>query len=165
MLCPVCNSNKSRVVETRITSEYIRRRRECKLCQSRYTTYEKIAEPTILVIKRNGSIEKYSRDKITNGILTACRKRNISQEVIQEIVNSVEKEILKRKKKSIKSSEIGKLVLKHLKKVDIVAYIRFASVYLNFTDLDSFKKQIEKLEQKSHKTNYNSKKMFISIKG
>ncbi|MEM5777312.1 MAG: transcriptional regulator NrdR [Candidatus Aenigmatarchaeota archaeon] len=151
MKCPVCKSLKSKVVETRITLEYIRRRRECDNCKSRYTTYEKIAEPNILVIKKDGSIERYSREKVTNGILTACRKRNIDESKILEIVNSVEKEMLRRKKKSIKSTEIGKLVLKHLKKVDIVAYIRFASVYLNFSDLESFKKQIEQLEQKQKK--------------
>lgn len=145
MICPICKKGQTRVVETRESSTATRRRRECITCKKRFTTYERYEEPILTVIKKDGRVEKYSRKKIFNGILTACHKRPVSTNAIEKIINEVERDLLKTKKKKISSEEIGKLVLKHLKKLDLVAYLRFASVYLNFSNLERFKNEIEAL--------------------
>lgn len=135
----------TRVVETRESTNSTRRRRECQKCGNRFTTYERYEEPLLTVVKKDGRVERYSRKKVLEGILTACQKRPVEASNLEKLVNDVERELLTRRKKRISTIEIGKLVLKRLKRLDDVAYVRFASVYLNFSDLETFKQEINAL--------------------
>lgn len=122
----------------------IRRRRRCADCKRRFTTYERIREKTLWVVKKDGKREPFIKDKIRRGILRAIEKRPVSLELVEDIVNRVEREVLKEEKEEVSSKLIGRLVLKYLKKVDKVAWLRFASVYLEFEDLSDFEKAIER---------------------
>lgn len=146
MRCPYCGNEETQVLESRISEDgnSFRRRRECSKCKKRFTTYER-AERTLLVIKKDGRREPFDREKIKKGILLACHKRPVSAEQIDEIVNEVEQELLKKDSAEIPSKVIGNCVLKRLKKADRVAWLRFASVYLEFSDLSDFEKAIEKV--------------------
>ncbi|MBU1204541.1 MAG: transcriptional regulator NrdR [Nanoarchaeota archaeon] len=139
MKCPYCNSTKTKVTDKRDSEEegITRRRRECLKCKRRFTTYERPEIETI-VVKKDKRREPYNRDKLTFGLVKACEKRPISHEKIEKIVNEIE-ERLRRKGKEVKSEVIGKLAMQSLKKLDKVAYIRFASVYSDFQDLADFK--------------------------
>jgi transcriptional repressor NrdR len=139
MKCPYCSSTKTKVTDKRDSEEegITRRRRECLKCKRRFTTYERPEIETIIV-KKDKRREPYNRDKLTSGLTKACEKRPISHEKIEKIVNEIE-ERLRRKGKEVKSDVIGKLVMQSLKKLDKVAYIRFASVYSDFQDLADFK--------------------------
>ena len=139
MKCPYCSSTKTKVTDKRDSEEegITRRRRECLKCKRRFTTYERPEIETIIV-KKDKRREPYNRDKLTFGLTKACEKRPISHEKIEKIVNEIE-ERLRRKGKEVKSKEIGKLAMQFLKKLDKVAYIRFASVYSDFQDLADFK--------------------------
>jgi transcriptional repressor NrdR len=151
MRCPYCLNYETKVIDSRDTGEnelVTRRRRECLKCEKRFTTYEKIEMPELFVIKKDGRRETFDTEKIRKGILKACEKREISIEKIEKIVDDVENEIRKNDNIEIKSKEIGKIVMKHLKKTDNVAYIRFASVYREFADIDSFAEELKKLKQK-----------------
>ena len=144
MHCPYCNHEETEVLESRIASDgsSFRRRRECGKCKKRFTTYERV-ERTLLVIKKDGRREGFEREKIKKGILYACHKRPVSAEMIDSIVDEVEQELLKKDSAEIPSRVIGNAVLKRLKKADRVAWLRFASVYLEFEDLEDFGKAIE----------------------
>ncbi|MBU4283598.1 MAG: transcriptional regulator NrdR [Nanoarchaeota archaeon] len=139
MKCPYCNSTKTKVTDKRDSEEegITRRRRECLKCKRRFTTYERPEIETI-VVKKDKRREPYNRDKLTFGLVKACEKRPISHEKIEKIVNEIE-ERLRRKGREVKSEVIGKLAMQSLKKLDKVAYIRFASVYSDFQDLADFK--------------------------
>lgn len=153
MKCPYCASGESRVVDKRESSPGItRRRRECLKCKKRFTTYEKIEVLDLSVVKKDGTREDFDKEKIEKGIRRACEKRPISQEKIDQAINEIEAELLNTKSKEITSREIGELVMKRLKKLDKVAYIRFASVYREFEDIDSFEEELEKLKKKMKKT-------------
>lgn len=145
MHCLSCGCEESRVVDSRMIEEAnsIKRRRECIACGRRFTTYERIEETPILVIKRNGERQVFRVEKIRNGIIRASEKRPVSSEQIDDMVASIEKQIMSMADKEIASSEIGELVMKELEKVDKVAYIRFASVYKQFEDISKFKEFIE----------------------
>jgi len=145
MHCPYCNHEETAVLESRISDDgtSFRRRRECLKCKKRFTTYERV-ERTLLVIKKDGRRESYDREKIKKGVLLACHKRPVSAENIDSIVDEVEQELLKKNSAEIPSKMIGNEVLKKLKKADKVAWLRFASVYLEFEDLADFEKAIEK---------------------
>jgi len=148
MKCPYCQTNKSKVVDKR-DNQYTgvtRRRRECLSCQKRYTTYERIENIDLNVIKRNGKVEEFDREKLKRGILKAVKKRPITEEQIEEIIDDIEYKLLNRKSTEIKSTEIGNMVLTRLKKIDKVAYLLFASVYKDFCCIDDFKKEIQDLE-------------------
>jgi len=144
MKCPFCAGAKTQVLESRIVDggEAVRRRRECKKCLKRFTTYEKVKKMTFWVIKKDGRREEFDKEKVKKGILKAVEKRPISMELVDEIVDSVERELLKKKKEEISSRAIGNSVLKRLKKIDKVAWLRFASVYLEFEDLEDFARAI-----------------------
>ncbi|RMD52323.1 MAG: transcriptional repressor NrdR [Nitrospirae bacterium] len=148
MKCPFCSYNKNRVVDSRLTKEgdIIRRRRECLKCKARFTTYERV-EIQPFVVKKDGRIEPFDRQKILDGIIKACEKRPVSIERIDEIVNNIEKSIQDSGQKEVKSSYIGKMVLDALKKEDKVAYIRFASVYQQFDSTDSFIRAVKEVEE------------------
>lgn len=146
MKCPFCAGDDTEVLESRTVDEgdAIRRRRECKKCHKRFTTFEKARGIALWVIKKDGSREPFDREKVKRGILRAIEKRPVSLELIDDIVNDVEREMLRGEKEEIPSRVIGKAVLKRLKRIDKVAWLRFASVYLEFENLDDFEKAIEK---------------------
>ncbi|MCX6747315.1 MAG: transcriptional regulator NrdR [Candidatus Pacearchaeota archaeon] len=145
MYCPYCSHKSSKVTDKRESPEGIRRRRECLKCKKRFTTYEKASVEDIYVIKKDNRREKFSREKLENGINRAFEKRPVAKEKINQMINEIEEQIRKRGKKEIKSAEIGELVMKKIKKIDNVAYIRFASVYRDFQDINDFKREIKEL--------------------
>ena len=145
MNCPFCSSTTSRVTDKRESPGGIRRRRECLKCKKRFTTYEKIEKSDIYVIKKDGRREKFDREKLKRGIDRAFEKRPVSQEKIEKMIDEIEESIRKKGKKEIKTSIIGDVVSKRIKRLDKVAYVRFASVYRDFKDISDFKKEIKEL--------------------
>ncbi|MBQ9086530.1 MAG: transcriptional repressor NrdR [Clostridia bacterium] len=147
MKCPVCGFADSKVIDSRPVEEgnSIRRRRECLSCQKRFTTFEIIETVQVIVVKKNGSKELFDRNKLLAGLLKACQKRPVSAE---EIVGEIENEIQNSLTPEITTTEIGELVMKHLKKKDEVAYVRFASVYREFKDIETFMAELKQLQQK-----------------
>ena len=147
MKCPYCKSSASEVIETRDSEDVgaIRRRRSCLACGKRFTTYERVENVNLFVIKRDGRREQFDREKLKKGILTSCDKTKVSLDQIEKIVRDVEKDILGKYNLEIKSKEIGDMVAKRLKKLDQVAYIRFASVFRRFVDIEDFEKEVRKL--------------------
>ncbi len=147
MKCPYCGHSESKVVDSRPTDEEaaIRRRRECEKCSKRFTTYEKIEEMPLIIVKKDGSREIYQRSKMMNGLLRACEKRPISISQIEAIADDIEKELYNSMEKEIDSKRIGELVMNRLKKIDDVAYVRFASVYRQFKDINTFLEELNKL--------------------
>jgi transcriptional repressor NrdR len=150
MKCPYCGSQSHQVVDKRKGqgADSIRRRRECRDCGKRFTTYERIEASSIMVVKKDGSREPFDRNKILKGILRAVEKRPVSAETIDHIVDSVEASIRKQYDKEVESSRVGDLIISELKSVDKVAYIRFASVYKDFKDVESFEEEIRTLLRK-----------------
>lgn len=147
MRCPFCENPDTKVIDSRPTEEghAIRRRRGCDRCGKRFTTYEKVEESIIMIIKKDGRREAFDRNKVMNGIIKACEKRPVSMAQIEGIVNEIERGLNNLMEKEVKSEFIGELIMEQLKKVDEVAYVRFASVYRQFTDVNTFVKEIEKL--------------------
>ncbi|PRX31092.1 transcriptional repressor NrdR [Orenia metallireducens] len=147
MRCPYCTYLESKVVDSRSTEENttIRRRRECLECGKRFTTYERIDELPIMVVKRNGGRERFDRNKLLNGLLKSCEKRPISRDQLEGIVNSVEQQIRNQMEDEIETTVIGELVMNYLSKLDEVAYVRFASVYRQFKDIETFRMELDKL--------------------
>ncbi|MPM27659.1 Transcriptional repressor NrdR [bioreactor metagenome] len=147
MKCPYCNGEESKVVDSRSTEDNvaIRRRRECLNCNRRYTTYEKVEDISIFVIKRDLTRELFNRDKVINGIMRACEKRPVTRCQIEGIVDSLEKALNNNMTTEISSEGIGEMILDKLKNVDEVAYVRFASVYRKFDDINSFMEEIKRL--------------------
>ena len=150
MKCPYCSHAENQVIDKRETEDEIvtRRRRECLNCQKRFTTYERIEALDLMVLKRDGRKEPFSMEKLKAGILKSCEKRPITEEQVDQIVESIETNFRKRRTTEIKSTIIGELVIKKLRALDEMAYIRFVSVYRNFDDLDSFKKELKVLAKK-----------------
>ena len=138
MDCIYCEGN-TRVTDKRKSPGGIRRRRECLRCKKRFTTYEKVSRSEIYVIKKDGRREKFLREKLEIGIQRAFEKRPVPKEKIEKMINEIEEQLMKRGKKEVKSSAIGEIVMKKIKKLDNVAYIRFASVYRDFQDIKDFK--------------------------
>lgn len=147
MYCPVCNYKDTKVVDSRITNEgsLVRRRRECPKCVFRFSTYEQIELLNIAIVKRDGKREAYSREKLESGLKRALEKRSYTQEAFQNLITQIERSIQKLKKREITSEMVGELVMRHLKKFDKVAYIRFASVYQSFEDLKTFQQELSEL--------------------
>ncbi|MDO5708137.1 MAG: transcriptional regulator NrdR [Andreesenia angusta] len=150
MKCPYCNCQESKVVDSRQINDNksTRRRRECISCNKRFTTYETIEDIPIMVMKKDGSLEIFDKKKVMNGILRACKKRSITNSDLVSIVDEVESFVVNSQDKVVKTSEIGEKVLEKLIDLDEVAYVRFASVYREFKDLDSFMKELEELIKK-----------------
>ena len=153
MRCPKCGGNKSSVVDSRQAEDgnTIRRRRECEECQHRFTTYERVEERTLGVVKKDGTREQFSRDKIFNGIIRSAQKRPVSSDEIEEIVNRIEQKVRSQSDNEINSEYIGSLVMDELAELDEITYVRFASVYRSFKDvgeLESLLKQITKGSKK-----------------
>ncbi|CEH35484.1 transcriptional regulator NrdR [Romboutsia lituseburensis] len=146
MQCPYCNYKESKVIDSRHTdSKSIRRRRECESCKKRFTTYEKIETTPVMVIKKDNSREYFDGEKIKNGILKSCEKRPVSLEQIEEIVSYIENEINKCYISEIEAQKIGEMVMDRLKDVDEVAYVRFASVYRQFKDINTFVTELKNI--------------------
>ncbi|HEY8391374.1 MAG TPA: transcriptional regulator NrdR [Capillibacterium sp.] len=147
MRCPFCHHQESKVIDSRSSEEgaVIRRRRECLACERRFTTYERIEEEPLIVIKKDGRREPFSREKILNGLRKACEKRPLSFDTLEKIADEVEQAIRKRNETETPSSVIGELIMDRLKEIDEVAYVRFASVYRQFKDIDIFMRELQNL--------------------
>ncbi len=147
MKCPFCDGIEDKVLESREVDDgaTIRRRRECQACRGRFTSYERIEERPLLVIKRDGRREQFSRDKVVKGILHACEKRPVSIDQIEAIVDDLEKELHREAGREVLSSKIGEFVMEKLSEADKVAYIRFASVYRKFEHVSEFLKEVKEL--------------------
>ena len=150
MRCPFCENRDTKVIDSRPTEEghAIRRRRECDNCKKRFTTYEKVEEIPLVVIKKDGSREVFDRNKVLNGIIKACEKRPVSIDDIEAIVSDIERGLNNMMEKEIKTKVIGEVIMDHLIDLDEVAYVRFASVYRQFKDVNTFISEIEKLVNK-----------------
>ena len=145
MKCPFCASTDSRVIDTRSAEGGIRRRRECQDCGRRFTTYERVAPLRLMVIKQDGRREPFARDKILGGIQIACAKRPIDTGSIEELVSGIESELYHRGSREVTSREIGEMVMQNLRRLDEVAYIRFATIYRRFADVEDLADEIETL--------------------
>ncbi len=147
MRCPACDSNNTKVVDSRASDDgdSIRRRRECLDCGARFTTYERREQSPLLIIKKDGTIEPFNRSKLLHGLFTATAKRNIPVEDLEALIDRVETDARSTYRNEIKSKVLGDMVLLRLRDLDKVAYIRFASVYKDFKDLDEFTSELEKL--------------------
>lgn len=150
MKCPFCNYNEDKVVDSREISEAtaIRRRRECLNCGRRFTTYEYVEKTPLMVIKKDGRREAFNRQKILSGLLKACQKRPISMEKLEKIANEVEAAIQKKFDQEVESRYIGELVIEKLSQLDDVAYVRFASVYRQFKDINQFMRELREILSK-----------------
>ena len=147
MKCPFCGFENDKVVDSRESKEgeSIRRRRECLKCEKRFTTYERIDEIPYMVVKKDGRREKFERQKVLAGVLRACEKRPISMARMEQIVNDVEQFVVDSPERERSASEIGELIMESLRQIDKVSYIRFASVYRDFKDVDEFRSELEHL--------------------
>ncbi len=150
MKCPFCSHAEDKVIDSRSANEdkSIRRRRECLKCKKRFTTYEYVEETPLMVIKKDGRREGFDRNKVIAGILKACEKRPVSIEKVEVIVDKVEKELQKNFDKEVRAQVVGEIVMEHLHKLDEVAYVRFASVYRQFKDINHFMKELKDLLKK-----------------
>jgi transcriptional repressor NrdR len=148
--CPSCGHEEDKVVDSRSTKENsaVRRRRECLECGQRFTTYEYIEHAPVVVVKKDGRREHFSREKILNGLLRACEKRPVSREILEKLVNEVERAVCNRVRDEVPTSEIGNEVMNRLAGIDQVAYVRFASVYRDFKDVTQFLDELRNLLEK-----------------
>lgn len=153
MKCPFCGNIEDKVIDSRISTEgdTIRRRRECLKCQKRFTTYERLEEAPLMVIKKDGRREPFDRKKLLAGILKACEKRPIPMEKIEAMIDEAERNLQKNYEKEVSSANIGELVMKQLHDLDEVAYVRFASVYRQFKDINQFMKELSSLLKEGQK--------------
>jgi transcriptional repressor NrdR len=143
--CPYCSGQESKVIDSRSLDEGVRRRRQCIACSARFTTYERIQPHDIFVIKKDGRREEFSRDKLLSGIRKACEKRPLPTGAIEKFIDAIEAELYKVGKREVSSSYIGDLVMEGLRKLDHIAYIRFASVYREFADIGDLKLEVDSL--------------------
>jgi len=150
MMCPFCKKD-TKVLESRQSDNSLRRRRECLKCSRRFTTYERVESTNVLVVKRSGERQQFNKDKIRYGILRACEKRAIPGDKIERVIDVVEEKVKKSKKGEITTEQIGKTVLQELKKLDKVAYIRFASVYSDFADPEDFHEVLDEITKRGKK--------------
>lgn len=146
MQCPFCASPNTGVIESRpgIDGRSVRRRRECSKCERRFTTYERVEERALMIVKKDGKREPFDRQKLAKGIKRAFQKRPVSTEALEKLIDASEREVLRKGSSEIPSKTVGKIVLRRIKKIDKVAWLRFASVYLEFEDLGDFEKAINK---------------------
>ncbi len=153
MKCPFCSSRESKVVDSRIgrDGDSIRRRRECYECGRRFTTYERVEEVTLMVVKKDGTRQPFDRNKIIAGLQKAIEKRPIAHEVIEKLALEVEKELQEKGEKEVESREIGEKIISRLHKIDEVAYVRFASVYRSFKDVNQFMEELKDLLKEKEK--------------
>jgi transcriptional repressor NrdR len=150
MKCPACHNNNSRVLDSRPIDEgkSIRRRRECEACSYRFTTFEKVEETPLIVVKKEGTREEFNREKLLRGLIKACEKRPVALKQLEDLVSEVEKELRSNGVSEVKSELVGEMVMDRLAKVDEVAYVRFASVYRQFKDINVFIDELKELIKK-----------------
>ena len=150
MKCPFCGNNDSKVIDSRPTedNQRIRRRRECMSCQKRFTTFETVEITPITVIKKDGSMQAFNRDKILAGMIKSCEKRPVSIQDLEKATDNIEYKLVNSLKTEVSSIEIGEMVMEELKKLDEVAYVRFASVYRQFSDINTFFEELSELLKK-----------------
>ncbi len=148
MKCPFCAYEDSKVIDSRPTDENqtIRRRRECINCKKRFTTYEKIEKVPIVIVKKDGTRQTFDRNKILNGMIRACEKRPVSIQTLENAVDNIEKQIYNTLDREIKSDLVGELVMEELKEIDEISYVRFASVYRQFKDINSFMEELKNIQ-------------------
>jgi transcriptional repressor NrdR len=151
MKCPFCEASDARVIDTREVSDGIRRRRECQHCHQRFTTYERIARVNLLVVKRDHSRQSFDRDKLIRSMQAACSKRPVPADVLEEAAREVEAELYAMGRSEVDSLAIGELVMDRLRQIDDVAYVRFASVYRRFTDVDRMVEEIDALRERKRR--------------
>lgn len=156
MHCPVCQHTSTRVVDSRLASDgmSVRRRRECEKprCGYRFSTYEQMEVLDVILIKRDGTRQPYSRAKLVKGLKRSLEKRSYTEEQFQQMLQHIERDVQKRRSSEITSEQLGEIVMQHLKTFDKVAYIRFASVYYSFEDLETFSSELDKLSQKKRRS-------------
>lgn len=147
MQCPYCDFEENKVIDSRLseTKDAIRRRRECHGCGERFTTYERREPLRLMVIKRDGEKEPFDREKLRSGVAKACAKQRVSEERVEELVDEVEAELRERRRHEVTSRRLGDMALLRLRKLDMVAYLRFASVYRQYTDVDQFRSELVRL--------------------
>ncbi|MDD5006235.1 MAG: transcriptional regulator NrdR [Candidatus Omnitrophica bacterium] len=160
MKCPFCSHKEDKVIDSRLSRDgkSIRRRRECLKCKERYTTHEYVENTSLLVIKKDGRREQFDRKKILSGVIKACEKRPISLDKMEAIVTAVESQIAKKFDKEVKSRDIGELVMERLAKLDDVAYVRFASVYRQFKDVNQFMNELKGMLGKKYDNSFVGRK-------
>jgi len=159
MRCPYCEKGNSRVIDTRRVRNSVRRRRECLRCGRRFTTYERLAPVSLLIVKQDGRREQFNREKVYRGVYKACAKRPISDETIDALVGRVENDLFALGKAEVESKIIGQMVMEQLRRLDDVAYVRFASVYRRFKDIDGLVEEIEEFKKwKKHAKSKRSKR-------
>ncbi len=163
MKCPFCASGNSRVIDTRSAEGGIRRRRECEDCYRRFTTYERVAPLRLMVIKRDGRREPFSRDKILSGIQIACAKRPIATGSIEELVSGIESELYHRGSREVTSREIGEMVMQNLRRLDEVAYIRFGTIYRRFADVEDLADEIESLLERRQREAVSKAQLRLNL--
>jgi len=145
LICPSCRKSETRVVDSRDDENVVRRRRECLDCRHRFTTYERMEAPRLFVVKKDGRREQYNREKLLNGLRRACEKRPVSEAQMEEIVASLERQLFSRGESEVPTRMVGEKLMEALKGLDKVAYIRFASVYRSFDDIDRFQAELAEL--------------------
>ncbi len=151
MHCPYCGKERNKVIDTRESIDTIRRRRECLDCGRRFTTYERVAQTGLMVIKQDGRREAFDRQKLMGGLVKACAKRPVPMEAIETMVDEIEMALHAAGKSEVDSQKIGQMVMERLRSLDDVAYVRFASVYRRFADLDSLAVEIQRLKEKKQR--------------
>lgn len=145
MNCPFCKNLDTKVIDSRPIERAIRRRRECEECGKRFTTYERLETVPVMVVKKDDTIQPFDREKLLSGLVKACNKRPVSIAQMENVVDEIENTIYNSLSREIKSTQIGEMVMEHLKKLDEIAYVRFASVYKQFKDVDSFMSELTNL--------------------
>ncbi len=163
MKCPYCIQGRSRVVDTRDVGDAVRRRRECQDCGQRYTTYERVASINLIVVKRDGRREDFDREKLLTGLRTACHKRPISTETLERTAEEIEAKLYRLGKAEIPSEVIGEIVMERLREMDEVAYVRFASVYRQFHDVDTLAAEIEALKKRKQREEQMKRQMKLAL--
>ena len=163
MKCPFCDASNARVIDTREVSDGIRRRRECQRCRQRFTTYERVARVNLLVVKRDQSRESFDREKLLRGMQAACSKRPVSAEVLEEAAREIETELYAMGRSEVNSEAIGNLVMDKLRDIDDVAYVRFASVYRRFKDVELIAEEIDALLERKRREEELKNQMLLPL--
>lgn len=163
MRCPYCAQENSKVIDTRESEETIRRRRECLNCGRRFTTYERVAQTSLMVIKQDARREAFDRQKLMHGIMRACAKRPVPMEAIEKIVEDIEMQLHAVGRSEVDSQRIGQMVMERLRVLDDVAYVRFASVYRRFADLESLQAEIQRLRERKEREAEQQAQMKLAI--
>jgi transcriptional repressor NrdR len=163
MRCPFCAQENSKVIDTRESEETIRRRRECLDCGRRFTTYERVAQSSLMVIKQDARREAFDRQKLMSGILRACAKRPVPMEAIEKIVEDIEMQLHALGRSEVDSQKIGQMVMDRLRVLDDVAYVRFASVYRRFADLESLQAEIQRLRERKEREAEEKSQLKLAI--